>query len=622
MISLLRLAIRKFRRLTLTHFRDEDDAFPRADDTVSPVTLPPVTAPAEGAAAYSSRLDLQSRDLNSLADVEGIDPPFQTLKVDWCGSAAAVTACVAELEGGLYAVFAKRNQLDSDIFRAVMARAVDAAGGQPVVVYTVNPVVLLTLVRERMQAEDLRQRNSRDRGLGGAVSNGAGGGRSAVRTGFHDLVAWATRHGASDLHLHIDTTRAISRVSVTIDGQYTTPVNLAMPTERMLEMARVAWLDVAGGNGMMFDMATEQQGRLYEVIDDRSYMLRWGSFIADQGPSITLRLLDINAKVESVNLQSLGYLPSQVEQFERVMLSRGGGIVLGGVPGSGKTVTQGQLIARLPSTHKVMTIEDPVELGIDGALQASVARALDGSDHKTMQAKLLALKRAAPTDVLLGEIRDMLTGTAFQDILQSGASGFTTTHVGSAFAIPERLASSQIAIPRSVLAAPRMLKLLVYQTLLPVLCDCALPASELRHGAADRMDIVRDGDWWARYLAHIEALYGFGQDKLRIRNPEGCPHCRGKGLPELFGYCGRTVVAELFEPGTDTDALKAIGSGDELRLHHIYGAQRTAAFDHPNMEGKTAMECAVYKMSQGLLDPRDIEPHFMSFLTIKPGRKS
>lgn len=600
--------IRRARDAIRDSFDDDTDA-----DAPS-ITLPAVDAPSYDAATSDSpRRSSPQHDLEDLADVEKISPAFRALRVDWCGSAAAVTACVAELEGNTYAVFAKRGQLDSDIFRAVMARAAEAARGKAVTVYTVSPVVLLTLVRERMQADDLRHRNLRERS--------ASGGRSAVRTGFHDLVSWAARKEASDLHLHLDATRSVSRVSATIDGQYITPANLAMPTERMVEMARVAWLDVVGGNGSFLDMAREQQGRLYEVVDDRNYMLRWGSFVADQGPSITLRLLDIDAKVEVIDLATLGFLPSQVEQFERVLLSHGGGIVLGGVPGAGKTVSMGQFLVRLPPTRKLMMMGDPIELFIDGALQASFARALDGSDAEVMQAKLMAIKRAAASDVDLGEIRDKLTGAAFQDILQSGSNGYATLHVCGMLDIPQRLASPQIGIPYSVLGSPRMLKLLGYQALLPVMCDCALPAQALFDGATDRMGIHRPGAWWKKYLGHIESLYDFGHQTMRVRNPEGCPRCRNKGIPELFGYRGRTAVVEFFEPGQDPDALRAITAGDTLRLHEIYAGRRTAAFDHPDMDGKTAMECGVYKMSQGILDPRDIEPFFVSFMTLKPGGK-
>ncbi|KAG1258013.1 hypothetical protein G6F65_015716 [Rhizopus arrhizus] len=301
----------------------------------------------------SQEADSPEGHLDSFEDVDNLHPPFEMLRVDWCGSEAAAKACVAELQGNKYVVFVKQGEQESDIYRAVLQRAREAAKRDEVEIYSVNPVVLLALVRERMQAKDVKQRTSRTRSLGP---------RSAVRVGFHDLAAWGIRNGASDLHLNIDTTDAISRVSATIDGQYTTPKQLSMPTERLIEMGNVAGLDVHGGNGLFLDMAKEQQGRLYEVVDDRSYMLRWGSFVTDKGPSITLRILDMDAKVAPVDMGTLGFLPSHVAKFQRCLQSMGGAIVIGGIPGSGKTVTNAQLIVRLPETRKVMTIEDPVEL--------------------------------------------------------------------------------------------------------------------------------------------------------------------------------------------------------------------------------------------------------------------
>lgn len=548
-------------------------------------------------------------DLGAMKDVVDLQPSFRTLKVDWSGPDAAVTACVAELEAERYAVFVKRGQLDTDIFRAVLERARQAdKHGRGVDIYTVAPVVLLTLVRERLGGKEL------------AAKVGSDGGRSAVRTGFHDLSAWAIRNNASDLHLNIDFGSPLSKVCATIDGLYVTPAHLSVPTERLREMAQVGWQDVSGGNGSVFNQKQEQQGRLYEVIDDRNYMLRWGSFIADSGPSITLRVLDLDAKVESRDFSSLGFLPSQIEQFERAMQSQGGAIIFGGVPGSGKTTSIGQLIVRLPSTRKVMTLEDPVEQRLPNALQASLPRSNAEADKEAFQSKLMALKRAAAHDVFLGEIRDPLTGQALQDITQSGSSCYATLHVGRALGIPARLASAQIGVPWDSLGAVRFLKLLVHQTLLPVLCECRLPASTLFAGAVDPIGAPRSGDWWQAYMGRIERLYQIDQTTIRVRNPEGCASCRPKGIPELYGYAGRTVVAEIFEPGHDPDALRAIAQGDELRLLDIFRAQRTAAFNEADMNGKSSMECAVYKMSQGMIDPRDIEQHFFTFASLDRGK--
>ncbi|MFY3550749.1 general secretion pathway protein [Achromobacter sp. LC458] len=564
------------------------------------------------APAHVQETDSLEGHLDSFEDVDRLHPPFELLRVDWCGSEAAAKACVAQLEGNKYVVFVKQGEQESDVYRAVLQRAREAAKSDEVDIYTVNPVVLLALVRERMQAKDVKQRTSRTRSLGA---------RSAVRVGFHDLSAWGIRNGASDMHLNIDTTAPISRVSATIDGQYTTPKQLSMPTERLIEMGNVAWMDVHGGSGLFLDMAKEQQGRLYEVVDGRSYMLRWGSFVTDKGPSITLRILDMEAKVEPVDMGTLGFLPSHIAKFQRCLQSMGGAIVIGGIPGSGKTVTNAQLIVRLPETRKVMTIEDPVELTIPRALAASLSRSLDGSDRDAMRSKLMALKRAAASDVFLGEIRDQLTGSAFVDIVLAGGSLYTTTHVGHALSIPQRFASSEIGVPRATLGTPGVLKLLAHQALMPVMCSCALPASSLLDGAADRLGVRQDRDTWSRYLGDIEALYGFDSSRIRVRDPLGCEKCRIKGIPELFGYAGRTVVAEMFEPSSDPDALRAISQGDELRLREIYAGHRASGYDQPDMEGKTTMDCAVYKMSQGMIDPRDIEPHFQAFATLLRERK-
>ncbi|OAE61611.1 hypothetical protein A7J71_09810 [Achromobacter insolitus] len=595
MISSLIQWLRRFRRTVHVSLREQDEV-PVLD--MHPATSVTVAGDAP-------------QHIDSFADIAQMQPAFRTLKVDWCGSTSAVTACVAELEGPRYVVFVKPREIDSDIFRAVERRAIDAAKG-PVQIYTINPVILLTLVRERMQGQDVIQRSTRIRGNSE---------RSAMRQGFYDIVSWAIRNEASDLHLNVDMTAATSHISASIDGQYTTPKHLAMPTQQLVDMASVTWLDVSGGNGLFLDMANEQQGRLYEVVDDRSYMLRWGSFIADKGPSITLRILDVDSKVQKVDMASLGYLPSQIAQFERAMRSMGGTIAMGGIPGSGKTVSIAQLIVRLPRTRKIMSIEDPVELIMEAVLQASLSRSLDGSDRDTMKSKLMALKRAAASDIFLGEIRDVLTGAAFQDIVLSGSNLYCTTHVGSALAIPQRFASSEIGIPRSTLGTPGVLKLLVHQSLMPKLCRCALPAAALLDGAEDRMGVKRDRSTWQRYLADIESLYEFGADPIKVRNPEGCEHCRKKGIPELFGYAGRTAVAELFEPSSDPDALRAITNGDEIRLREIFASQRTSRYDDPDMQGKSTMECAVYKMSQGLIDPRDIEPHFTAYATLLRQRK-
>lgn len=550
--------------------------------------------------------------INSLQELKAMQPGFVRLHVDLVGRDNASKVCVAELTDG-QVVFCSLGQEQSDLVRGVQAMLKGKFHAEPRT-FLIQPTVLLTLVRDRIDAKALSSVNS----AGGAGLNE----RSALQQAFRSIVEWAVQNGASDIHLNINKDAPDSQVYVHIDGQYVAPPTFRMPTKRLQEIVNVAYLSLRGGKDGTFDENQEQQGRLYESINGREYMLRWGSFVADTGPSVTLRVLDLSTESNNLTFEKLGYLPSQVALLQRSLLSEGGAIVLGGVVGSGKSTTIFTMMSDIPTHRKVMTIEDPVERRIAHALQSSVVRSLDGERNNSMSAKLMTLKRSAATDVLLGEIRDHETGRAFQDIVESGSNLYTTVHVGSAAGIPARLASDQIRVPRDLLGSPGILKLVVYQALLPKLCrHCRLPFRSLLQGGMDAMGRQHAGQHWAGYLSRIDRLYGADSDGMFVRNPEGCEHCRRDGLPALNGYSGRTVVSELFEIGHDTEVLRAIQTGDVIRVTEVLQARRTARWDEPDMTGKTAMECAVYKMLQGEVDPRTIEPRFMSFETVELMRK-
>src|SRR3546814_460635 len=236
------------------------------------------------------------------------------------------------------------------------------------------------------------------------------------------------------------------------------------------------------------------------------------------------------------------------------------------------------LIAGLPPHRKVVTIEDPVEYLIPAAIQNTVVRNLDVAAHDNYAAKLRALKRSAMTDVLLGEIRDIETGKAFMDLAGSGVNVYTTVHAPSAALIPQRLASDFIGVSGDFLATAGMLKLLVFQVLLPVLCrQCALPVTQLLDGGLRPDGRRLTGAQWRRWLDSLRQMYPGDGQTWCIRNPQGCPSCTTGGLPELNGYAGRTVAAEIIEPGI---------AGQVMR---------------------SALDCAMQKAGDGSIDPRDIE---------------
>lgn len=437
---------------------------------------------------------------------------------------------------------------------------------------------------------------------------------TALADAFQDMVEWGVRHHASDLHINLLQDEVISEVRYTVAGRYVAPECFrGMPTSMLGDMLAVAWMDIRGGNGAVFDPRSEQQGSIVKIVGGQRVMLRWASLAAERGPSVCLRLLVRATEVMAPDLQELGYLPDQVGQIQRAMTTEGGAVVFAGTVGSGKSTTLASLISRLPDDRKVITIEDPVEYLIPGAIQNTVARALDVDAHDHYAAKLRALKRSAMSDVLLGEIRDAETGLAFMDLAGSGVNIYTTVHAPSAALVAERLASDFIGVSRDFLAMPGILKLVVYQALLPVLCaHCALPVDGLLKGTGR-------SEWQAR-LETITAVYGDIGSGLKVRNPEGCSACRQAQLLPLAGYAGRTVAAEILEPALCPGYLHSVQT---RCLPYWLENEQAQSVGPMSMEstGRCAMDSAMIKAFQGLIDPRDIESRFQSFQTLRLHRQ-
>lgn len=518
--------------------------------------------------------------------------------------------CPVELDDGRVALFTvddyARSEQIEEFERMVQARGRYLASPSRVVV---PATLLLSIVRGQITGDVLR---SRRRVLLDPV-------KSSMASAFHDIVAWGVRHDASDIHVNIRSADPESEIRYTVGGRYVLPERFrGMQTSTLREVLAVAYMDIQGGNGAVFDPMVEQQGSILHDVDGASFMLRWASLATDAGASVTMRLLRTDLREPPPDFARLGYLPSQIRTIERALIAEGGAIVLAGVVGSGKSTTIASMMSRIPSTRKVITLEDPVEYLIPNALQNSVSRSLDGAVSNEFDAKLKTIKRSAMNDLLIGEIRDRSTGRAFMDLASSGSNLYTTTHAGGAALIPDRLASDFIGVSRRLLATPGILKLLIYQTLLPALCrHCALPLPSLFDPGDGPGQGGMGRDHWRFYADRLCGLYDLDAASLKVRNPEGCPACRQGALTELHGYAGRTVAAEMIDPAVDDEFLRLVRDADTLALRDYFRYLRRTAFDHPDMAGKTAMECAIYKASQGLIDPRDIEPRFVSFETVQ-----
>lgn len=562
-----------------------------------------------------ARFDIaQAGSIASSDELSRLKPAFmRSLGAVFELDAVAGRLCPVLLANGSVAIFALAEHVGSDqadeLGRRIVQHGYALASPQR---YVLAAPLLLAIARGQVTQQS----------LAGQVAAPAFQSRTALADAFQDMVEWGVRNHASDLHLNVRLNEPESEVRYTLAGRYIAPERFGrMPTRMLVDILSVAWMDIQGGNGAVFDPLAEQQGSMARCVDGKQIMLRWASLAADRGPSVCLRLLDRDASRQRKTLADLGYLPAQIQLIHRAMLSEGGAVVFAGTVGSGKSTTLAALITALPDHRKVVTIEDPVEYLIPDAIQNTVARSLDIAAHESYAAKLRALKRSAMTDVLLGEIRDQETGRAFMDLASSGVNIYTTTHAPSAALIPDRLASDFIGVSRDFLATPGMLKLLVFQALLPSLCDCALPIERLFSGARAADSQHRNGTQWRAWAEMLQTLYRCDASALRIRNPAGCDACRRPQLVALNGYAGRTVVAECIEPALAPGFLQSIRRGAGYSAAWPYGGpcgtRRPQAEELNAADPGSAMNCAMHKALTGQIDPRDIESRFQSFETLR-----
>lgn len=467
----------------------------------------------------------------------------------------------------------------------------------PVVVYAHSPVELLTYAKAQGDSIDSGRQLS-----------------SNYEKALEDMVHFAVENRASDITLDICEDKPASPVSYKIDGRQIRLDRWLMKTDRLEEIVNIAWQGVTGGSQSSFNKQVESQGVYTLPVGNRQFKLRFQSIINDDGPSISLRLLEQRSVMPLANY---GYLPSHLELLNRYKNSRSGFIVFSGKVDSGKTTSLSALMATLPKHYKAFMLEDPVEIIIEGVYQITLARPVDGSGDENYTRKLMALKRAAPDAISLGEVRDELNAKAVADVGGMGILGLFTVHASSALHAPQKLWSESVGIPKDFLSSPGMFKLFVHQALVPRLCSCAKPLQSLtEYGGFDQDGIFQDGGYWQQYIQVMEAAFKIKTSGMRVRNHHGCDKCRRPYFDDLNGFAGRQLLAEMIEINKHYELMRLIGQGDALGMYLQANTLKREDIDHPDMTNKTIVECGLYWALKGVVDPRDVEQATESFANL------
>ena len=440
--------------------------------------------------------------------------------------------------------------------------------------------------------------------------------KHVLMTLLDELIAWALNADASDIHLTVRRARPFADVAFTINGCCARPAQFSILSVQLVhELLAVSWMMVQGGNGAVFDLTCEQQGRFERTIGHDVVGLRWASLVVQDGVSVCWRLLNRACWQVAPALDELGYDARQYSSLLRATHGHGGLVLFAGLVGSGKSTSLAALMKLIPSTRKVITLEDPVEYVIDNALQCPVAGFEAQTAAGQLASKLKTIKRSAAHDVLIGELRDTLGGQAVVDLVLAGTNVYTTVHASSALQILTRLSSGLIGVPESLLAMPGFVKLLVYQVLLKQLCPaCSRAASDwlVSDDGLPGRPLATQADKlvWLESLAN--STRGNWQ-MWRFRDSSGCPLCRRGDDVQSTGYRDRLLVAEVIEPATLPDFYPAL-VGQSL-WHQVAQWQLTAGTAQSALPGyRPVAQVAGAHLDQGHIDPRDYALRFAPVL--------
>jgi len=431
----------------------------------------------------------------------------------------------------------------------------------------------------------------------GSVNQDADAPIEEAKAIFREIIATAIKEKVSDVHFIVrkDSAIVLFRIwgEITKSKQYE-PKSLA----GVLSAVYNKMHDARSNSDASFSAIMPSYCTV--SLPELAIKLRWQTVPLgyDDNFDVVCRLISKN-NGKPMSLDQLGYLPSQAQLLEMAARTPKGGIFVAGVTGSGKSKTLQSLmwIVAQDGTKKNYTVEDPIEYPMFGVSQTMVQRN-ESTDGNPFAKAMKTFMRADPDTIMAGEIRDTDSAQVAEDIVRSGHHLLTTIHAASAMAIIGRLASRDIGMSRDTLAEPDFLSALVYQHLVPVLCKhCKVPFYEL--------DETRNDE---RLAAHLfgENRYALDPGSVYVRSKDGCPHC-------VKGVSGLTVCAEVITPGKDYEMLRAFKEARIADALMTYRSRRHARFDEPDCDGKLAHEVGLYKVSQGILDPRDVQSLFGDF---------
>lgn len=281
------------------------------------------------------------------------------------------------------------------------------------------------------------------------------------------------------------------------------------------------------------------------------------------GEKVVLRLL--GNKENLLNLNQMGFSKMNLKYFKDMISASSGLIVITGPVNSGKSTL---LYASLNYLNRldtnIITIEDPVELNLEGINQMQINQKAGMDFAVALRASL----RQDPDIVMIGEIRDEMVAKQAITTALTGHLVLTTLHTKNALGVPARLIDLGVS--------PVMLSIAILGMTSQRLVRKICPKCKISYKPSENS---------------LEALL-LGKDfylGMDLYKGEGCKYCN------YTGFLGQIALQEILRP---TEKMRYLISRDDVDVNLKREARLT--------DFKSLLDDGKMKVLQGITTAQEV----------------
>ena len=281
------------------------------------------------------------------------------------------------------------------------------------------------------------------------------------------------------------------------------------------------------------------------------------------GEKVVLRLL--GNKENLLNLNQMGFSKMNLKYFKDMISASSGLVVITGPVNSGKSTL---LYASLNYLNRldtnIITIEDPVELNLEGINQMQINQKAGMDFAVALRASL----RQDPDIVMIGEIRDEVVAKQAITTALTGHLVLTTLHTKNALGVPARLIDLGVS--------PVMLSIallgMTSQRLVRKICPKCKVSYKPSENSLEALLLGKD--------------FYLGMD---LYKGEGCKYCN------YTGFLGQIALQEILRP---TEKMRYLISRDDVDVNLKREARLT--------DFKSLLDDGKMKVLQGITTVQEV----------------